>query len=376
MQNYYDVNMFRDTVPNSQFQLSFVGTLLEVCVNLMGPVAQLIASRFGIRVVLIIGTILALLGLELAGFSTQIWHLYLTQGILFGSGASFLYVTAMGVAPLWFNKRRGFALGLASGGSGIGGLVLPFIITPLNDKLGIAWTYRILGFICLIMDVIGVLFVKEKYKNAKKPKGQRNLKNVFRMDVLKNRNYLLWCLGSVIGLMGYFVPYFFLPAHAHYLGLSDSQGSTLIAIMSATNFAGRLIVGYIGDRIGRLNANIIFTLCVSLSSFLVWTFAHTFPVLVAFAVLFGLFCGSYFAMVTPITASILTKEQYTTGVSMIFLFNIISIFGITLVSAIEGAANAEPYLVYKIFTGSVYLVAFIILILLKLSLTGSLLARF
>lgn len=32
-------------------------------------------------------------------------------------------------------------------------------------------------------------------------------------------------------------------AHAHYLGLSDSQGSTLIAIMSATNFAGRLIVG-------------------------------------------------------------------------------------------------------------------------------------
>lgn len=117
----------------------------------------------------------------------------------------------MGVAPLWFNKKRGFALGLASGGSGIGGLVLPFIITPLNDKLGIAWTYRILGFICLICDVIGVLFVKEKYPNAKKPKGQRNLKNVFRMDVLKNRNYLLWCLGSVIGLMGYFVPYFFLP---------------------------------------------------------------------------------------------------------------------------------------------------------------------
>lgn len=45
----------------------------------------------------------------------------------------------MGIAPLWFNKKRGFALGLASGGSGIGGLVLPFIISPLNEKLGIAW---------------------------------------------------------------------------------------------------------------------------------------------------------------------------------------------------------------------------------------------
>ena len=45
----------------------------------------------------------------------------------------------MGIAPLWFNKKRGLALGLASGGSGIGGLVLPFVITPLNEKLGIAW---------------------------------------------------------------------------------------------------------------------------------------------------------------------------------------------------------------------------------------------
>lgn len=84
--------MFRDRVPNSQFQLSFVGTILEVCVNLMGPLSQIIASRFGSKVVLIIGTILATLGLELASFSTEIWHLYLTQGVMFGAGASFLYV--------------------------------------------------------------------------------------------------------------------------------------------------------------------------------------------------------------------------------------------------------------------------------------------
>ena len=58
------------------------------------------------------------------------------------------------------------------------------------------------------------------------------------------------------------------------------------------------IISYslIGDRIGRLNANIIFTFGTCLSSFLVWTFAFDFPVLIAFAVLFGLFCGSYFAM--------------------------------------------------------------------------------
>lgn len=91
--------MFRDRVANSQFQLSFVGTILEVCVNLMGPLSQIIASRFGSKTVLIIGTILATLGLELASLSTEIWHLYLTQGVLFGAGASFLYVVCVVCSP-------------------------------------------------------------------------------------------------------------------------------------------------------------------------------------------------------------------------------------------------------------------------------------
>jgi MFS family permease len=75
LQDYLDVTKFRDTVPNSQFQLSFVGTILEVCVNLMGPVAQIIASRFGSKSVLILGTVLMTLGLELASISSQVTYL-------------------------------------------------------------------------------------------------------------------------------------------------------------------------------------------------------------------------------------------------------------------------------------------------------------
>ncbi|GAA5808186.1 hypothetical protein MFLAVUS_001571 [Mucor flavus] len=343
MQDHYDMTMFRDSVPNSQFQLSFVGTILEVCVNLMGPLAQIIASRFGSTTVLILGTLMSVLGLELAGFSSQ---------------------TAMSIAPLWFDKKRGLALGIASGGSGIGGLFLPFVITPLNSNLGAAWTYRILGFICLGCNIIACITIREK-KSSVKPKGARTLKTIFRLDVLQDTNFLLWCLASVIGLMGYFVPYFFLPAYATYLGLSATQGSTLIAVMSAANFIGRVLVGTIGDRIGRLNANIIFTFGSAFSNLFIWTFAHSFGVLVAYSVLFGLFCGAYFAMMTPITAAILTPDQYSTGVSTILLFNIISIFGISISSAIETKSTAEPYFVYKMFTGVVYLVSAILLVLLK-----------
>lgn len=118
----------------------------------------------------------------------------------------------MGVTPQWFNKRRGLAMGLASGGSGIGGLVLPFILTPINNSLGIGWGYRILGFICLGCDVISCLIVKPKYPQRRKKNEKKfSLRDVFNFEVLKDSNYVLWVVASMIALSGFFVPYFFFP---------------------------------------------------------------------------------------------------------------------------------------------------------------------
>ncbi|KAI8053174.1 major facilitator superfamily domain-containing protein [Gilbertella persicaria] len=370
LQDYLDVNMFQNKTTNSQFKLSFVGTLLEVCTTLCGPLAQIISSQFGTKTVLIIGTILATLGLELASLGTELWHFYLTVGVMFGCGASLLFVTGMGTTPLWFNKRRGIATGIASGGTGIGGVILPFVITPLNESLGIAWTFRIMGFICLVCDVIACVFVKDKV-SVKKQAGERSLKHIFDFSILKDINFLLWTCGSVISIMGYFIPFFFLPAYATYLGLSASQSSALIAVMSACSFIGRILVGYIGDRIGRLNANIIFTFCCSLTNFLIWTFAYSYGSLMAYSALFGLFCASYFAMMTTITAAILSPEQYRTGVSTLLLSNTVSVLGITIAGAVEASLkNTEPYFSYKMFTGVVYLVGGIILVALKIRIKG------
>ncbi|CAO3606886.1 unnamed protein product [Cunninghamella echinulata] len=96
--------IFKDEA-DVQLKLSFAGTLMEAFVNLMGPLAQIILARYGIHYLLLSGSFLAVLGLMMAGFTTEIWHLYLCQGVVFGSGASLLYCTVLTAVPQWFDKK-------------------------------------------------------------------------------------------------------------------------------------------------------------------------------------------------------------------------------------------------------------------------------
>jgi hypothetical protein len=223
MQDYFHQAMFSSN-PEALLDLSFVGALALVFVNGASPIVQVCVARYGLLPVMITGTLFITLALEMAGFAIQVikivlmvalytksflfnkvWHLYLTQSVLFGVGASCMYVTVLSVTPQWFTRHRGTALGIVASGSGVGGLIVPFIVTPLNRNLGYVWTYRILGLICLICNIIACIFVKERIPRFKEKK---KLSQVIQFNVLKNTNFLLFSIGSDIMLFGYFVPLF------------------------------------------------------------------------------------------------------------------------------------------------------------------------
>ncbi|KAI9492181.1 major facilitator superfamily domain-containing protein [Zychaea mexicana] len=371
MQDYYERQIFGD-IPNAQLQLSFVGTFALVFANLCGPLAQVLRSVWGTRIVLLIGTFLIAIGLIIAGFSNEIWHLYLTQGILFGTGVSLMYVTIMAVAPQYFDRKRGVALGIVASGSGIGGLVMPFIMTPLNRSLGAGWTFRVVGFICLGFDLLACILVKDRIKPAKE---RKKLGEIFRIDVLKDKNFCIWALGACVQLLGYFIPYFFLPSYATWAGLSDNDGSSLVAASSAANFVGRIVAGLLADRFGLVNVNSLFLLISGLSTLLIWTFAYDYGSLMAYAVIFGFFCGSYFSLVSPITLKILGMERFPSGLSLVLMTNVVSVFGPNISSAIDGSAGAEPFLAHKLFAGVAFVVSSIIMAWLKFSLDRKIFAK-
>ncbi|KAI9263146.1 major facilitator superfamily domain-containing protein [Phascolomyces articulosus] len=371
MQDYYE-QLWGDEVSDVQLKLSFVSTFCFIFANLCGPIAQIMRSMWGTRFVLFVGTMFVAVGLIIAGFSTQIWHLYLTQGIMFGTGVSLLYVTLMAVVPQYFEKRRAVALGIVSSGSGIGGLIVPFVMTPINRSLGSGWTYRVVGFICLGCDLITCILVKDR-KPLKRQR--KKISEVVKISVFKDKNFRIWCLGACVQMFGYYIPYFFLPSYCTWLGLSDAQGSSLISVSSAANFVGRIICGFLADRFGVVNINILFVLISGLSTLLMWSFAYSYGLLMAYSTIFGLVSGSFFALVAPITLNILGVERFPSGLSMVLIIVIISVFGPNIASAIDGGAGAEPYFAYKMFTGVAYIAATFVMLWLKFSINRKVFAK-
>jgi MFS family permease len=117
-----------------------------------------------------------------------------------------------------------------------------------------------------------------------------------------------------------------------------------------------------------MNAHLCFVFLACISNFLIWTFANNYGTLMAFAAVFGLSCGSYFALMSPISAHILGMEKFPSGLSLLLMSNIIPVFGSNIASAIEAGVNSTPFLSYKMFAGTAYFAGFLILFGLKLKL--------
>ncbi|CAO3586422.1 unnamed protein product [Absidia cylindrospora] len=326
-------------------------------------------ARFGTRVIMIIGSIFMSLGIILAGFSTKVWHLYLTQGVLFGSGASMVYMSVVAVIPQWFTTKRGTAMGISSAGTGIGGLALSPMASSLISKYGIAWAYRIIGLMAFGICMVATALMRTRLP---RPPMNEKIRSPIKLFMLKDVDFVIWLFGSVIALTGYFVPLFYLPKYGAAIGLDAKTTSNLVGICCAMNAVGRLALGWVADKIGRLNMYIISNVIAGLLCCLLWKFATTYETLLAFSITWGIVCGLYFALAPPITGNIVGLEKISPGLSILFVASSISSIGPPVASAIQEATPGGGFIGVQMFAGAVYLFGALICFGLKIKLTKSL----
>jgi hypothetical protein len=70
-------------------QLTIIGTLATGISYIGGFLVGLLGGRFSLKFMMYAGSITMVISLLAASFATQVWHLILTQGFLFGLGGAF-----------------------------------------------------------------------------------------------------------------------------------------------------------------------------------------------------------------------------------------------------------------------------------------------
>jgi oxalate/formate antiporter len=113
----------------AQLQITF--SILIVIQTFLSPFQGVLVDRFGPRVLLSIGTVIAGFSWVLAAQASNVFTLYLTYGLLGGIGTGIVYVGVIGHMVQWFPDKRGLATGLVAAGYGMGALLTTFPIASV-----------------------------------------------------------------------------------------------------------------------------------------------------------------------------------------------------------------------------------------------------
>src|SRR5215472_3325447 len=145
--------------------ISVTFTVFVLLETWLVPFEGWLVDKFGPRLLVMLGGILAGLGWVGSGKAESLTALYLSYAVS-GIGAGIVYGTAVGSALKWFPDHRGLAAGLTAAGFGAGSALtvapLANMINPAGQPAGSGYqhTFIVWGIIQGLVVVAAALFLK------------------------------------------------------------------------------------------------------------------------------------------------------------------------------------------------------------------------
>ncbi|KAL8985841.1 MAG: hypothetical protein Q9205_000559 [Flavoplaca limonia] len=330
---------------------AFVGGLSISQALLVSPLATITTRSYGTNATLFIGVFLETLALIGASFTREIWQLFLSQGVCFGIGMGFLFVGSVGVVPQWFTTRRSLANGIATAGSGIGGLMYSLATNAMIQSFGIGWAFRILGIVAFTVNAVCATLMKDRNKMI----GVTQL--AFDYTLFKRSEFLLTLSWGFFSMLGYIVLLFSLPSYATSIGLSSKQGSIVGALLNLGQGLGRPAVGMVSDSVGRINIAFLCTFVAGLLCLAIWIFAKSFGVLVFFSLLVGTVSGTFWTTIAPVEAEVVGLKILPSALTIVWIVLVLPTTCAEPIALELRRRTRNIYLHAQIFTGLMYIAA-------------------
>jgi MFS family permease len=272
---------------------------------IFGFLAGWVVDRFGPRRMMMLGILMAGVGLVGLGWASSLGMFYF-----------FYFFNALGYVcggPLpnqvlltrWFDRSRGKAMGFAYLGIGIGGATVPWISHALVQHFGWQAALRMLGLTIVLVSFPLAFFLQEP------PRARTNSGSVASaspMAAFKQVSFYLLTLGSMCSIAAVSGTQqnlkLFLSLDRHF---TQRDAAGVLSMVLAFSIAGRLLIGWLADRLSKKYVMLLTYLLVAAGIPLL--FLGTSPAnLYVSAAIFGIGLGGDYMIIPLVTAEIFGVE--------------------------------------------------------------------
>jgi len=305
-----------------------------------GFAAGWIVDRFGPRRLMMAGILMAggaLVGLGLTSAAWAFYFFYFFNALGYVCGGP---LPCQVLVSRWFDRTRGKAMGIAYLGIGIGGAAVPLLSHWLTDLFGWRGSLQSVGVLIVLIALPMAFFVREAPlggddRRAALAPRDRDPERVALRTILATPAFYLLALGSMCSIAAVGGTNQHLKLFLSLdRGYSQGDAAQVISLVLAVSIAGRLLMGWLADRMPRKHVMLIIYLLVAGAIPLLLVRASTWS-MYAFAVIFGLGLGGEY-LIIPLMAG----ELFGIGV-------LGRVMGIVLTA--DGVAEATaPMLVGKL----------------------------
>jgi MFS family permease len=231
--------------------------------NSVGPITMISGGwfndRLGPKKVIALGGVMFGLGMIASGFATSIGFLIVSYGIVAGLGLGMAYGCTISTSVKYFPDKRGIIGGITTAVYGMSSVILPPVVTMIVNRSDATFAFKSIGLVFLIVIVICTFFleqcpdgyVPEGYVPPEAVAARKSMdwKEMMRTPVFYVMILLLTC-GAFSGMM---VISQASGIAQNMIGMTAMASSAAVSVLSLFNAAGRILAGYISDKIGRIN---------------------------------------------------------------------------------------------------------------------------
>lgn len=319
---------------------------------------------------MIAGNILSFIGIFSMGNCSTVWQFILALSLCVSLGNALCISPLIGVISHWFYRRLGFALGLSSIGGSVGGMVIPLLLRSLYAKVGFTWAIRILSFFYLALNTIATILIKERFtgattveedadNNNTKQKLINKSRQYFDYSALKDSKFGLLVIGVLFGESALLSVVTYIGTYAVTFGFTESESYILLTVFNAAGIFGRLLPGYLSDKIGHFNVMIMMLFGSTISILVLWLpFGDNRVCLYIFTTIFG-FTSSLILSLTPVCLrQISPVRKFGSRYGLMYFFvSCGNLVGIPIASAIIGDSSRFHYNMFALFCGLITLLS-------------------